>query len=113
MPTYYFDLIFLLPPDDAGSDAWETRIGEAAEKLYPTCSDGTFGRSCGVEHVSFAREAESLEAAINSAIADVMAGGYAIARVVIEPFEIGAPLTAVPVAPPARAKAPRPRKVKK
>jgi hypothetical protein len=45
------------------------------------CDDGTPGTCQGVFSIDFHREAESLEEAIRSAIADIRTAGYAVARV--------------------------------
>lgn len=45
------------------------------------CDDGTPFSSEGVAGVGFTREANSLEKAIRSAIADVQQAGYSVARV--------------------------------
>ncbi len=48
------------------------------------CNDGTPISSNGVAWIGFSREAESLETAIRSAIADVQKAGCTVARVEIE-----------------------------
>lgn len=48
------------------------------------CDDGSPGSSCGVTRIDFHREAESLEVALRSAIADVQAAGCRVERVEIE-----------------------------
>ncbi len=58
---------------------------ELADALFEAgCDDSTPGVFCGVPHVDFDREANSLEAAIRSAIADVQKAGC-----VVEKVEIG------------------------
>ncbi|MCX7424267.1 MAG: hypothetical protein NTW96_01305 [Planctomycetia bacterium] len=58
---------------------------ELADKLFDAgCDDGTPGTFCGVPYISFHREAESLEAAIRSAAADVQKTGCVVQRVQIE-----------------------------
>jgi hypothetical protein len=58
---------------------------ELADKLFDAgCDDGTPGTFCGVPYISFHREAESLEAAIRSAVADVQKTGCVVQRVQIE-----------------------------
>ena len=59
MATYAFTLI-LPETDDA-----------VVETIYGTCADASFGKSHGTTYAAFDREAVSLEAAINSAIADL------------------------------------------
>ena len=58
---------------------------EIADKLFGAgCDDGTPGTSCGVFSIDFHREADSLEAAINSAISNVKSAGYDVERVEID-----------------------------
>jgi hypothetical protein len=58
---------------------------EMADALYDAgCDDGTPGTCNGVGSIAFHREAESLEAAIRSAIANVKSAGYEVERVLIE-----------------------------
>ena len=45
------------------------------------CDDGTVVTRGGATYIAFDREAESLEAAIRSATADVRAAGFEVARV--------------------------------
>ena len=45
------------------------------------CDDGTVVTRNGVTHIAFDREADSLEAAIRSASADVRAAGFEVACV--------------------------------
>ena len=49
------------------------------------CDDGTPGTSNGVFAIDFHREANSLEEAMRSAIANVGSAGFAVARVELEP----------------------------
>ena len=48
------------------------------------CDDGTPGMCCGVSVIGFSREADCLEAAIRSAVADVQKAGCVVERVQIE-----------------------------
>ena len=48
------------------------------------CDDGSPGACEGIVSIDFHREAESLEKAIRSAIADVQKAGCAVARVEID-----------------------------
>ena len=48
------------------------------------CDDGSPGSSCGTTRIDFHREADSLEAALLSAIANVQAAGCSVERVEIE-----------------------------
>lgn len=58
---------------------------EIADELFQAgCDDGTPGRCNGVFSIDFHREADSLEAAINSAIKNVKAAGYDVEHVQIE-----------------------------
>lgn len=58
---------------------------DMAEALFVAgCDDGHPWSSDGVAAVSFDREAESLESAIRSAIADVQKAGYVAAEVRLE-----------------------------
>ena len=52
-----------------------------ADKLYGTFDDGTISTIAGVPQIHFHREAGSLEEAIRSAIGDVRATGFDVARV--------------------------------
>lgn len=58
---------------------------ELADELFEAgCDDGTPGTLCGVPYISFHREAESLESAIRSAVADIQKAGCVVERVQIE-----------------------------
>ena len=55
---------------------------ELADRLFEAgCDDGLPGMSCGVPCIDFSREADSLEAAIRSAIADLQKAGCVAAEV--------------------------------
>lgn len=58
---------------------------DAAALYEAGCSDGSISTSAGVTRVDFHREAESLEEAIRSAIADVQSAGFHVAHVRLEP----------------------------
>ena len=76
MNTYDFQIILA-----AGTDMSE----ELADRLFEAgCDDGTPGECCGVPVIGFSREAESLESAIRSAVADVQKTGCVVERVQIE-----------------------------
>ena len=76
MKTYGFDVILA-----QGTDMTE----ELADRLFDAgCDDGTPGIFCGTPLVSFHREADSLESAIRSAVADVQKAGCVVERVQIE-----------------------------
>ncbi len=65
-----------------GQDVMTT---EMAEALYAAgCDDGHPWSSGGVAAVSFDREADCLESAIRSAVADVQKAGYTVHHVEIE-----------------------------
>jgi hypothetical protein len=58
---------------------------DLADKLFEAgCDDGSPFSSCGIAGIGFSREAESLEAAIRSAVADVQKAGCTVERVQIE-----------------------------
>jgi hypothetical protein len=56
-----------------------------ADKLYGKFDDGTIATIAGTPQIHFHREAGSLEEAIRSAIGDVRAAGFEVARVEMEP----------------------------
>lgn len=56
-----------------------------ADMLYAKFQDGTIATIAGLPQIHFRREAGSLEEAIQSAIGDVRAAGFDVARVEIEP----------------------------
>ena len=58
---------------------------ELADELFEAgCDDGTPGTFCGMPYISFHREADSLESAIRSAVADVQKAGCVVERLQIE-----------------------------
>ena len=58
---------------------------ELADRLFDAgCDDGTPGTFCGTPYISFHREADSLESAIRSAVADVQKAGCLVERLQIE-----------------------------
>lgn len=58
---------------------------QQADRLYEAgCSDGVLASGNGVSHISFAREATSLQEAIRSAIANIRSVGLDVARVEID-----------------------------
>jgi hypothetical protein len=58
---------------------------ELADHLFDAgCDDGTPGTFCGTPYISFHREADSLESAIRSAVADVQKAGCVVERAQIE-----------------------------
>ena len=74
--TFQFDLIL-----KEGTEITE----ELADELFEAgCDNGTPGTFCGTPYISFQREAESLESAIHSAVADVEKAGCVVERLKIE-----------------------------
>lgn len=61
MRTYEFNVI-VSPLDDATADA-----------IYGMCPDSSVGANHGIDYVAFDREADSLEDAIRSAVAQLRA----------------------------------------
>ena len=60
-----------------------------ANALYDAgCDDATVGSSCGVARVSFSRDSDALQDAIQSAVRDVRKAGCEIARVEMECEEL-------------------------
>jgi hypothetical protein len=58
---------------------------DLVDKLFDAgCDDGSPFSSCGIAGIGFSREAESLESAIRSAVADVQKAGCTVERVQIE-----------------------------
>ncbi len=65
---------------------------EDADRLYEAgCSDGSISTCDGVTRISFHREADSLEGAIRSAVADVNRGGFEVCRIEIDSPEYCSP----------------------
>lgn len=63
----------------------DTIDDDLADKLFEAgCDDGSPFSTCGIAGIGFSREAESLEAAIRSAVADVQKAGCTVERVQIE-----------------------------
>jgi hypothetical protein len=73
-----FDFVVVLAPGTEMTEDLANRLFEAG------CDDGSPGVSCGITNIGFSREAESLEAAIRSAVADVQKTGCTVQRVEIE-----------------------------
>ena len=66
---------------------------EIADELFEAgCDDGTPGTCNGVFFIDFHREANSLEEAIRSAIANVKSVGYEVERVEIEAEAVPQPV---------------------
>ena len=63
----------------------QVQIDEAeANALYGRCKDGTLITAAGVTYMDFDRQANSLDEAVRSAIADINAAGFRVARIEIE-----------------------------
>ena len=76
MTKYEFTLIL--------KGQFELTEGIADELFEAGCDDGTPGICNGVFSIDFHREANSIEEAIRSAIANVKSAGYDVERVEIE-----------------------------
>jgi hypothetical protein len=64
---------------------------ELVDALYEAgCDDGSVWSSAGVVQIGFSRQADSLESAIRSAIADVQKAGCTVARLEMEPEALAA-----------------------
>jgi hypothetical protein len=55
-----------------------------ADALYARCKDATLVTAGGVTYLDFDRQADSLDSAVRSAIADVKAAGFRVARVEVD-----------------------------
>lgn len=63
----------------------QTEIDEAqADALYARCKDGTLISDGSVTYMDSDRQANSLDQAVRSAIADIKAAGFQVARVEID-----------------------------
>ena len=63
----------------------QTKIDESqADAIYGRCKDGTLITDGDTTYLDFAREAGTLDEAVNSAIADVNATGFRVRRIEIE-----------------------------
>lgn len=56
----------------------------AADALYARCKDGTLITAGGITCLDIDRDADSLDEAVRTAIADVNAAGFRAARIEIE-----------------------------
>jgi len=72
MKTYEFTVII--------PDVDET----TADAIYGKCGDASLGKSNGMTYVAFDRDGESLESAIDSAVADLRSVGVQPLRVEME-----------------------------
>ncbi len=76
-------------------DGVERLDDAAADVLYEAgCDDGTPFSRCGEAGVGFDREADTLEAAIVSAVSNVRDAGFAVDRVEVDPADVPAALSA-------------------
>lgn len=74
------DGVFDLESDEEFDEAF----GRMADALFEAgCDDGTFGASERVFSIGFAREVDTLEEAVRSAIADVQGAGFQVTVVKI------------------------------
>ncbi|MCZ6653992.1 MAG: hypothetical protein O7D91_13315 [Planctomycetota bacterium] len=63
----------------------QAEIDEAeGDALYGCCKDGTLITAAGVTYMDLDRQANSLDEAVRSAIADINAAGFRVARIQIE-----------------------------
>ena len=63
-----------------------------ADRLYEAgCGDGSISTCAGVTRIDFHRDADSLESAIRSAVADVKRAGFQVARIEIDSTEYCSP----------------------
>jgi hypothetical protein len=74
MKTHEFTLVLDREPDEAEAD-----------RFYSLVNDATLITLSGVATAEFHRDAESLESAIRSAIADVVSAGFVVKRVELAP----------------------------
>ena len=74
MATFDFKLIL----DQAEIDEAE------ADALYARCKDGTLITAVGVTYMDLERQADSLDEAVKSAIADINAAGFRVAHIEID-----------------------------
>jgi hypothetical protein len=63
---------------------------DVANRLYAVCTDATAVSRDGVAFLHFDRSAASLEEAMRSAVADVMAAGCTVAKLEIAADELAA-----------------------
>jgi hypothetical protein len=76
MKTYEFDVIL--------KDVVEVTDGQADALFAAGCDDGTPASCDGTAWVHFDREAASLEEAIRSAVAQVRAAGFGVAKIELD-----------------------------
>jgi hypothetical protein len=76
MKTYEFDVVL--------KDVTEVTDDQADALFAAGCDDGTPAGCGGVAWVHFDRAADSLEAAIRSAVAQVRAAGFVVSKVELD-----------------------------
>lgn len=70
----------------------QVEIDEAqADSLYARCKDGTLITAASMTYMDFDRQADSLDEAVRSAIADLHAAGFHVARIEIEADTLAPP----------------------
>jgi len=74
MKTHEFTLVLTADPSE-----------EEADRLYAILDDGTLATVVGVPQICFHRQAESLEDALRSAIADIRSAGLDVSHVEMTP----------------------------
>lgn len=84
MKEYDLTLILNLSHEEYGEP---DDIAAIAERSYPQFNDGTVGVSCGVPYIALTREAESLEAAVKSALASAKAVGVGVKQINLDPAD--------------------------
>lgn len=81
MKTYEFELILTGGPE---------LTDDLCDALFEAgCDDSSPGQSCGITSIYFHREADSLEDAIRSAIADVQKAGGEVERLELDSDALG------------------------
>jgi hypothetical protein len=79
-----YEFVVTLAKSTEHSDALVEALYEAG------CDDGSVWSCAGVVQIGFSRQADSLEAAIRSAITDVQKAGGSVARLEMEPAALAA-----------------------
>ena len=67
-----------------------------ADAIYARCKDATLITAGGISYIDFDREANSLEDAVRSAIADVNAAGFRVARLEMDADSLALQQAAAP-----------------
>ena len=63
---------------------------DAVDAFYGRCGDASMFNADGVTKITFHRDADTLDAALRSAVADVEGFGYRVEKIEIEPQCVGA-----------------------